>query len=34
MYTYAVGCHCSSSGVLQPEKPFVETVGKGTESLD
>ena len=34
MYTCAVGCHCSSSGVRQPEKNFVETVGEGTESLD
>ena len=34
MYTYAVGCHCSSSSVHQPEKKFVETVGEETESLD
>ena len=34
MYTYAVGCHCSSSGVRQSEKQFVETVGEGTENLD
>ena len=34
MYTYAVGCHCSSNSVRQPEKPFIETDGEGTENLD